>query len=169
MNGTDPSAREHCDCGLGNGGQVDDDAIAFSNVISLKHVAKPTDFPVQLLIGKRAFLARFAFPKKSRLVAPWPGQMTVETIFRNVQLSADEPFGEGSFPLKHPLPRLVPSQFFGFTTPKLVRLPNRFPVHFLVLGQALDSCAPLKVFGWFEDTFFDEVRFNVRFHQRKAR
>ena len=168
MDCPDPGTSEHRDCSFGNGRQIDDDAITFSNLVSLENIGETTDLAVQLIISQRASLARFALPKKSRLIASWSGQMPIETILRNVQLPTHKPFGERSFPIEHPVPGFVPGQFFRFARPKFIRLLDRFPVHFPVLLQTLDSGMPLKIFGWLEDAFFDQVRFDVRFHQRKS-
>ena len=46
MNRADPGAGQHRDRGLGDGGQIDDHAIAFSNLVSLQDIGEATNFAV---------------------------------------------------------------------------------------------------------------------------
>ena len=69
----DPRAGQHGNRRLGNVRQINDDAIAFFDVVSFQHIRETADLAMQLLIGKRAFVARFAFPNDCRLVATRPG------------------------------------------------------------------------------------------------
>jgi hypothetical protein len=78
-------------------GMINDDAIAFLDVVSLQHIREAADFAMQLLIGEGAFIAGFAFPDNRRLVPARPCEMTVEAIFRNVEFPADEPLRERRF------------------------------------------------------------------------
>ena len=50
--------------------------------------------------------------------------MTIQAVFREIELAADKPFREWSFPDEHFLPRLVPNEFLGFARPKSVGASN---------------------------------------------
>src|SRR5262245_10127496 len=119
---------------------------------------------MQLLIGERALVAGLTFPNYCRLVPTRPCEMTVQTILRNVQFSADKPFRERRFPFDNLLPRRPPDQFLRFTRPELGRLPDRFSIHSPVLRQALDPRFIAETRCWLENAFFDQMRFNVVVH-----
>src|SRR4030095_9465190 len=46
VNGADPCTGEHGDRGFGNSGQINDNAIAFADLVSFENIGEPTDFPV---------------------------------------------------------------------------------------------------------------------------
>src|SRR6266536_6299542 len=98
MHRTDPRAGEHGDRGLRNIREINDDTIAFFYVVSFQDICEAANFAMQLLIGKRTFVAGFAFPDNRRLVPAWPSQMPIQAIFRNVEFAANEPLRERSFP-----------------------------------------------------------------------
>ena len=100
---------------------------------------------MQLLIGERAFIARFAFPDNCGLVSARPGQMPIEAIFRDVEFAADEPLRERRFPFQHLVPSRAPDQLTRFARPELCRLLDRFSVHPLILREAFDSCVFRKI------------------------
>src|SRR6185369_526605 len=110
MRGADACAREHRDRKLGNQRHVERDAIATLNVCMLQYVCKLADFRVQLLISKRARFAGFAFPDECRFVASPGGEMTVETVVRDIDLAADEPLCMRRIPLQHGVPLFEPVQ-----------------------------------------------------------
>src|SRR5689334_6049650 len=161
---TDARARQHGDCRLGSCRQINDDAIAFSNLISLKDIGETANFAMQLLVSKSAFLARFAFPNNSRLISSWTGKMTVQAVFREIQLSANKPLCKGRFPIEHFLPRLMPNEFPGFTCPKSVGAANRFAIHFSVVREGFNPSVFGELTGRLEDTLLDQVRFDVLVH-----
>ena len=164
MNRADARARQHGDCRLGCCRQINDDAIAFSNLVSLKDIGEAADFAMQLLVSKSAFLARLAFPNNSRFISSWTGKMTVQAVFREIQLTANKPFCKGCFPIEHFLPRLMPNEFPGFTRPKSVGASNRFAIHFSVLREGFDPRAFGELAGRLEDALLDQVRFDVLVH-----
>src|SRR5689334_6198284 len=121
---------------------------------------------MQLLIGERALVAGFAFPNYCGLIPTRPGEMPVQTIFRNVQFPANEPFRERRLPFEDLLPRLAPDQLLRFARPKLGRLPNRFAIHSAILCQAPDPRLAAETWWWLENAFFDQMRFDVVVHEQ---
>src|SRR5438067_6937326 len=90
--------------------------------------------------------------------------MPVQTIFRNVQFAADEPFREGRLPFDYFLPRRAPGQFLRFARPELGRLSDRFSIHSPILSQALDPRLAAESRWRLENAFFDQMRFDVVMH-----
>src|SRR5215217_2178992 len=139
MHCADSRAGQHGNRRLGNVRKINDDAIAFSNVVSFQHICETADFAMQLLIGEGAFITGFAFPNDCGLVPTRPCQMTVQAIFRNVEFPTYEPFRERWLPLDNLFPRRSPDQLLRFARPKFGRLPDRFAIHSPILSQTLDS------------------------------
>src|SRR5262245_25661722 len=160
MHCADSCAGQHRDRCLGNIRQINDDAIAFFDVVPFEHIRKAADFSMQLLIGERALVAGLALPNYCRFVPTRPLEVTVQAILRNIESSADEPFREWGFPFDDLLPRPAPDQFLGFTRPEPSRLPDRFSIHSAVLSQALDPSLTTETRCWLENAFFDQMRFN---------
>jgi hypothetical protein len=71
---------------------------------------------VQLLIRHRADIAWLTFEDDGRFVFASGSEMTIEAIFRNIQLSADKPFRSRHRAFHHRLERLAPDKL-------LLRLP----------------------------------------------
>src|SRR5438874_9023509 len=164
MHGADSSAGQHGNRRFGDVRQINDDAIGFFDVVPFQHICEAADFAMQLLIGERALVAGFAFPDYCGLVATRPCEMTVETILRDVKLSAHEPFREGRLPFENLLPWRAPGQFLRFARPELGRPSDRFSIHSPILTQALDPCLAAESRWWLENAFFDQMRFNVVVH-----
>ena len=55
----------------------------FLDFVSLEHIGETANFVMQLLVGERSFLARFAFPDDGGLVPAVGRQMPVETVLGN--------------------------------------------------------------------------------------
>jgi hypothetical protein len=108
MHRTDPRAGEHGDGGLRNIREINDDTIAFFYVVSFQDIREAANFPMELLIGKRTFVAGFAFPDNCRFVPARPSQMPIQAVFRNVQFASDEPLREWRFPFEHRFPSCAP-------------------------------------------------------------
>src|SRR5215213_158572 len=125
MRCADARTREHCDRQLRNERHVKRDAIAAFNVGVLEYICKLADFSVQLLISERARLARFAFPDESSLVTSPGGEMTIETVVRDVDLAATEPLRVRRIPLQHRIPLFEPVQLFGHPRPERFRIRSR--------------------------------------------
>ena len=90
----DPRAGQHGNRRLGNVREINDHAIALFDVVPFQHIRETANFVMQLLVGERALVARFAFPDDCRLVSARPAQMPIETILRDVEFAADEPLRE---------------------------------------------------------------------------
>ena len=116
---------------------------------------------MQLLIRDRALVARLPFPKDGGLVAPASFQMSVETIFRNIQFPPNEPFREWRAPGKNFCPGRLPFQLARFFRPELRRIRDLFAIQLLILGQTLDLSFLGKCFRRLENARFDQVRFDV--------
>jgi hypothetical protein len=92
--------------------------------------------------------------------------MPIQTIFRNVEFAAHEPFRERRLPFDNSLPRRAPDQLLRFARPELGRLPDRFSIHSPILSQALDPRFTAETRSWLENAFFDQMRFNVVVHEQ---
>ena len=68
MHRTDACAGQHGNRGLGNIREINDDAVTLFDLVPFQHIREPADFVMQLLVGKRAFVTRFALPDNRRLI-----------------------------------------------------------------------------------------------------
>ena len=121
---------------------------------------------MQLLVGQRASITRFTFPDNRRLVPARPSQMSIKTIFRDVEFSTDEPLRERRLPFENLFPFGAPDELARFSSPEFCRLPHRFPVHPPILTEAFDSRPPAEVPWWFENAFLDQMRFDIVVHEQ---
>ena len=166
MHCADSRAGQHRNRRLGNVRQINDDAIAFFDVVPFQHIREAADFAMQLLIGERALVARFAFPNYCGLVPTRPSEVAVQTIFRNVEFAAHEPFRKRRLPFDNLFPRRAPDQLLRFARPELGRLPDGLSIHSPILSQALDLRFTAETRCWLENAFFDQMRFNVVVHEQ---
>ncbi len=81
MHRANPRARQHGNRGLGNIREVNDDAIALFDVVPFQHIREAANFVMQLLVGERALVARFALPENGRFIPARTGQVPIQTIF----------------------------------------------------------------------------------------
>src|ERR1051325_10719918 len=92
MYGADARAREHRDRGFENHREINEDAIAFADAISLEHVGEEADFVMHLFVSKRALFAGFigrggfAFPDQRGLVGVRRTEPAIEAIDAEVEL-----------------------------------------------------------------------------------
>src|ERR1044071_4226385 len=98
MRCSETRARKHGNRQFWNERHVERNAVAPFNAGTLEDVGKAADFRVELLIGERALVARFAFPDNGGLVAPPGLKMTVKAVIGNIRLASDEPFGVRQVP-----------------------------------------------------------------------
>src|SRR5215813_9139518 len=91
MRRADARTSEHGDREFGNQRHVKRDTIAALNAGVFEYVGKLADFGVKLLIGEGACFAGFAFPDQRGFVAAPGGEMTIETVVREIDLAAAEP------------------------------------------------------------------------------
>jgi hypothetical protein len=141
--------------------QVDDDAIAGFDSIPLERIGEETDFVMELFVSECALLAgpagfgRLAFPDEGGFVGVRGAEPFIEAIEADVQLSADEPFGEGLVPLEYALPGLEPHEFvLRLLIPEPFRGTDGFVVELAIVGKRFDSRELGKFFGRFENAFF---------------
>ena len=166
MHRADPRTRQHGNCGLGNIRQINDNAVAIPDVVSLQHIREAANFVMQLLVGERAFVTRFALPDNCRFVPARPSQMSIKTIFRDVEFSTDEPLRERRLPFEDLFPFGAPNQFARFSSPEFCWLPDRFSVHPPVLTETFDSRLSAEVPRRLENAFLDQMRFDVVVHEQ---
>src|ERR1700745_4326930 len=166
MHRTDSRAGQHRNRRLRNVRKINDDAIAFFDVVPFQHVREPADFAMQLLIGERALVTRFALPNDRGLVPTRPCEMTIQAVFRNIQFPAHEPFRERWLPFDNLLPWRAPEQLLCFAHPELGRLADRFSIHSPILSETPDPRLAAEARYWLENAFFDEMRFDVVVHEQ---
>ena len=111
MHRADTRTGQHGNGDFGGRRHVNDDAIAFADLVSFQDVREAANLAMQLLVSERALLARFAFPQDRRLVAAVCKQMSIQTVFGKIELASDEPFREGRFPFEDFAPSLAPVEF----------------------------------------------------------
>jgi hypothetical protein len=168
VDGTDPRAGKHGDGSLGNVRKINEHPRSLLAAIALEDVGEDADFAMQLLVGQNTPVAGFAFPDDRRLVAARTGKMTIEAIFRDIELAADKPFRERQAPIEDSGPFFAPEQFGGLFRPKFLRRFDRFRIQLLVLGEGLDMGAFDKLLRGFENAIFDQVRFDGGAHLGKC-
>ena len=168
MNRADPRAGQHRNRRLGNHRQVNNDAIAFFDSVTLEDVREQANLAMQLFVGVGALLAdfsrarRLAFPDQRRFIRGGSAQMFIEAVVADIELAADEPFCVGHFPLQDFFPGGKPGQFvLRLLRPELFRRLDRFVVELFVFGQRLDVRRFGELLRWFEHTIFVRKRGDV--------
>src|SRR5438128_550003 len=91
--------------------------------------------------------------------------MPIQTIFRNVEFTADEPLCEWCVPLEDFFPRGAPDQLRRFARPEFGRLLDRLSIHPPILIKTLDPCLLREILRWFENAVLDQMRFDVVVHE----
>ena len=92
MHSTDPGTGQHGHCQFRYHGQIDGDPVALFHPFFLQDIGKSADFGVQHLIGiDPDIFIRLTLPNNRRFVAPTVQQMSIETIVRDIKLSAFKP------------------------------------------------------------------------------
>src|SRR5262249_13038493 len=168
MHHANPRARQHGNRCFRNVGEINDDPIALFDFVALQHIRETANLAMQLLVREGAFLAWFAFPDNCRLVPPktFGAQMSIETVFGNVQLPADEPLCKRRLPLEDLFPSCPPDEFACLSRPEFRGLPDRFAVHSPILSETFDLRLAAEVREWLENTGLDQMRFNVVVHEQ---
>src|SRR6266480_7614965 len=90
--------------------------------------------------------------------------MSIQTVFRNIDFSADEPFRKRRFPFEDALPRRAPDQFSRLARPELRRARERFSMHSPILSEALNSRLFRKLFRRLEDPLLLQMRLDIVVH-----
>ena len=134
----DARAGEQGDGELGRHAHINRYAVALLYAERLQHVGALRNFGEQLLIGQRADFAGFAFPDEGGFIFAPGGDVPVETVMREVELAADEPFRPRDVPLENLLPWLEPVELASRCRPRRFGVAFGFGVEALVVGDALD-------------------------------
>src|SRR5438067_1027123 len=166
MHCTDACAGQHRNRSLGNIWQINDDAVALLDLVPFQHVREPADFVMQLLIGKRALVARFTLPDDCRFISARAGEMPIQTIFRNVEFATDKPLCEWRVPVENFFPRRMPDQLTRFAGPELSGLLDRLSIHPPILIETFDPRLLREILWWFENALLDQMRFDVVVHEQ---
>ena len=127
-------------CQTGNGQlwshwHVKTDPISFFSAIAFKHVGESTNAAVQFFVSD--LLGRFIrvvrFEQNGHLVSSGC-EMPVQTIFRDVQFSAQKPLYRWGFklPFQGFVPLLFPVECFCFLTPESFWIGNTFTVLLMI-------------------------------------
>src|ERR1700730_18232140 len=88
--------------------------------------------------------------------------MSIQTIFGNVQFSADKPFRERRRPVENSLPRPLPSEFFRLACPKFRGTLDRLAIHPAILPEGVDPGLRSKFLRWLKHAALGQKRFDVR-------
>ena len=110
MDRADPSTSEHRDGGFGNHRHVDDDPVASLDAIRLQDVGEFAGLHMEFGVGEGAFITRFSLPEDGDLVAALL-EVTVDAVFADIELAADEPLRKWAVPLECGVPLLLPGEF----------------------------------------------------------
>ncbi len=124
------------------------------NVFTLQDVREFADFGVQLLICKSARFAGFAFPDQRGFIATPGRQVTIETVVRDVDLAADEPFCVRWVPLQHCVPLFEPVKFFRHARPESFGIRACLGAQRFEFSFGFDVCLGGEFGRWREDSFF---------------
>ena len=91
MDRADAGAGQHGEGGFGDHRQIERHPVAATDPLPLEHIGEAADFLMQVAVGDDTALARIiAFPDYRGLVAAF-GQVPVDTIGRDVELTVGEP------------------------------------------------------------------------------
>src|SRR5919112_2069372 len=99
MDRADTRTGQHRNDSFGYHREVDGHPVSPTNSHPLERVSAATTPPCQVRVGQHPPVARLAFPDNCRLVAPRPGQVTVEAVRRSVELAVDEPASVWQLPV----------------------------------------------------------------------
>src|SRR5437879_13615710 len=83
--------------------------------------------------------------------------MSIETVFGNVQLPADEPLFKRRLPLEDLFPRSPPDEFACLSRPKFCGLPDGFALHSAILSRTFAARLTAEVRGWLDNACLDHL------------
>jgi hypothetical protein len=96
---------------------------------------------MQLLVSDRANIARFAFEDQRSLVFPSRAEVTVETVFGDIELTADKPLRVRGLPIEDFFERFAPDKLLvGLPAPEFFWGVDRLRIKLLVSGFAPKIC-----------------------------
>src|SRR5207248_7173357 len=73
MHRADAGTGQHRNGGFGNGREVNDDSIAFADLVTLQSIREMADFVMKLLVGERSLVAWLPLPENCCLVSARAG------------------------------------------------------------------------------------------------
>ncbi len=161
MRRADAGAGQHGNRQLRRHAHVDSNAVSFADAKILKNVGEFLHFLPELLVCKGANFAGFTLPNQCRLVLARRLHVAVQAVVGEIDLTADEPFGPGRFPLQNLVPFLEPVQLLGGAGPEFFRLLHRLFVESFIFGQALNLSLLRKLRRWLKRALFVESRIDV--------
>ncbi len=144
MHRADPRACQHGHRRFRDERHVNDHPVARRDASIDQHVGESANLGVQLGVGQRALIPRLAFPDDGGLVSTGV-EMSIQTVFRDVEPSTHEPLGERRVPFEHDAPRYAPLQLGGLLGPEGVRVLDGKFVKLIVILAGADPC-PLRKF-----------------------
>src|SRR5436309_1344242 len=118
VHGADAGASEHRDRELRDHGHVDRDPVPPLHAQAFEDVREATDLPPHAVVRQDSAFSRLALPDERGLVPTGSGQMTVQAIRGDVELSVEEPLGEGRVPLEGLRPGGDPVEFLRHARPE---------------------------------------------------
>ena len=86
--------------------------------------------------------------------------MPIKTVSRNINFSADKPFGVRQLPIENRLPWLCPDELLCEISPKAFWVFFGLIAKALVFRLAFDDCLAGEFFFRFKDPLFSEYRRN---------
>ena len=110
MRNAKPRAAQHRNRRFGNHRHVDHGPVAGLHPEFEQRTRKARHQPLQFAIGNGPLVARLAFENNRRFVPATADRMPIDAVIANIQLAADEPFGERRIPVKRLFKALEPVQ-----------------------------------------------------------
>ncbi len=150
-------------------GMINDDAIAFANLVSLEDVREPANVAVQLLKGQRPFVSRFAFPKDRDFVSSsGPFRCRSRQFSETFSFPPTNHCAKGAFHFSTLFQRFSQTSSPASRAQNFSGLLDRLAIHPPVLLQAFDARSFSENLRRFEDPLLDQVRLDVFRHAEKA-
>src|SRR3972149_2546355 len=125
---SDPCAGEHGHWKLWHHGKVKRNSISRLHAELLQYAGALVRGPVECLVCDRSPVTGLSLPEKGCLVFPPSLHMPVESVLGRVELSADEPTGEGRVPIENLVPSSVPGEPSGNFCPEGLDVSKRLLV-----------------------------------------
>ena len=133
----DPRARQHRHRGLRHHRHVDRHPVPLHQAHALEDMGERADLPVKLAVGQCPHVPGLALEDDCGFVGTAVGQMPVEAVFGNIELSPFEPLGMRQLPTQDLLERPAPvEKFLRLSPPELLGRVDRFGIQLLIQGFA---------------------------------
>src|SRR5215467_12115325 len=111
MRNAHPCTSKHSDREFRNHPHVNRGPVALLQAKSFESIRESADLVMQHLITESSNFTRLAFPQNRQFVFSWTAQVPIDTVVRNVRLSADEPFRKRHVPFHYLRPARKPVKF----------------------------------------------------------